>query len=219
MGLTVVSFVQTTGFSVGTGASPAQTHVALNGLILDLLYDATTSPTVSSVTNTAGDTWTQIPANSPYTPNPGHSVSHAIYYVPSTIGAVNDVITVVMSGAVLLALGVTEVSGQNVAAFYKTSNVGTGSSTAIATASLTLTGNAIIVATMFTNGGPASAGSGYTLANEDGGANLGFDEYHITGTSEAATATATSSAYFSILAAAFSEADAARRRTLLGVGL
>jgi hypothetical protein len=184
--------------------TPAQSHAAGN-LLVAVFSCQLAGATVSSVANTALDTWTPT-TNTPY-PETGGVNDELIYYTLSTHGNASDVVTITFSTTVnYLTATVYEFHSSTGTWSYVTDNTGSSpTGTAISTGVLTLAGASVIVATAETDASaPTTPGPGYTLTASDG-FGFTFDEYHITSTSEAATATANSSADWAILAAAFQE--------------
>lgn len=208
MALALVSVKR--GFNTGSNSigSAAGVHTAGNGLIALVQYQNNVSATISGLANTAGDTWTQIPANSPFQNTGSPANLQACYYVSSTAGHATDVVTATLTAnSGYTAIAVYEVSGQNTSSFYVTSSTGASTTgTGIATGTLTLSGNAIIVAIFETDGGatPTTGYSGLTVT--DGGAGFVWDMYKLTAASQTASATGAVSGKWGILAAAFAEA-------------
>lgn len=211
MALAVVSVQRTsTPTSTNTVSSGTQSHAAGNALVMLLQFQNNAAATVSTVSNTAGDTWTQIPANSPFNDNVsggGTENFQAIYYVTQTLGNVSDNVTVLFSAASgYNTMSVYELSGHDTtAAFYVTSNKGSSATgPAIATGTLTLAANSIIIAILETDGGPTPT-TGYTglTRNDTGG--FVWDMYKLTASSQTASATAAGAGKWGVLAAAFLE--------------
>jgi hypothetical protein len=189
--------------------TPAQAHAAGN-LLVAVFNCQLAGATISSVGNTAGDTWTPT-TNTPYPEVGGGVNDEIIYYVLSTVGNASDVITITLSAPVSYLTATVFEFHSSVGSFsYVSDSPGSApSGTAISTGVLTLSGPSVIVAQAETDASaPTTPGPGYTL-NANDGFGFTFDEYHITSTSEAATATANSSAGWGILAAAFKEVSAA----------
>jgi hypothetical protein len=182
-----------------TFTTPAHTHAAGNLLAL-VLQSQLAGASVSSVTNTAGDTWHATT----HTPQAGTGQNlQLIYYVNSTLGNASDVVTLVMSGSTnYTTITCYEFSGCDATAPYVAdSGASAGSGTAINSGVITLAGSSVIVATYETDGASSTPGPGYTQTTTDTNSVV-YDAYHMTATSEAATATAGAGAWV-ILAAAF----------------
>jgi hypothetical protein len=202
--------------SASTLSSTACSHLAGSLLVAMSYHDP--GVTISSVANTAGDTWTQ--AGSTLTTLDGSKID--IYYAMNSIGNAADVVTWTYSGAVVYrAFSVLQFSGAATTSALITAPAGsTGTSTSAATSSLSISQNAVICAFgLFDAGAAVTVGSGYTGTNfaiTGDAATYFFSEYKIVTTGQTATATGTSSNW-AIQAAAFKEATAATTRRSSGM--
>lgn len=183
-----------------TVISPAQSHTTGNTLAALMQFQG---PTISSVTDTAGNTYTAT-TSSPFT-NVGGTNRQAIWYAKNITGNASNQVTATFAASyAYLTITVYEFSGCDTVAPFIADSTGTSASgTAIATGTLTLSTSSVIVAIYESDAGPGSTGgTGYTKNTAD---DNGFisDEYHITSTSEAASATGAGSAGWGILGAAF----------------
>lgn len=203
--------------------SPAQTHTAGNLLVVVLEAQLQIGPTtITSVSDlsSGANTFTVTPST-PFNESGGAN-AFAIYYAKNITGVASNVITVALSGSTsYCTITVYEFSGIDTTSPFVADSSGTAASgTAIATGTITLTGSSVIVAVYQASAAP-TAGTGYTQAQEDDNGFV-FDSYHLTASSEAATATMGGSALWGILAAGFKAAGGAATapcmRSLLGVG-
>lgn len=204
-----VSSAPTTGQTDGTTALTAsQSHTAGNLLVAVIQHQFLT---VSSVVNTAGDTWAKT-TSSPFRNTQGDNLQ-SIWYVLSTAGNANDIVT-----ATFTTLSHGAGTSYNTIACYEFNTSSgtwafdadsTGSSTtgtAIATGTVTVSGSDVIACVFETDGGNTPTSGSYTLSNEDAGAGFVWDGYHITSSSEAASATGAGSGKWGIIAASFKQA-------------
>lgn len=184
--------------------TPAQSHTAGNLLVVGISAQYTS---VSSVTNTAGDTFSKT-TSSPSVPTAANYES--IWYTLSTAGNASDVITANLSGKVggggtYNTICCYEFNTSSGTWTFGADSVGTAASgTAITTGSITLSTSGVIVANFESDGGntPTPA-AGYTLSNQDGGSGFTWDMYHITSASEAAAATGAAGGKWNIIGASF----------------
>lgn len=208
-------------------AFPSVSHTAGNTVIVVVSQQGVAN-NISSISNTALDTWQHAGSEFAGT---GQTNLLNIYYVCSTAGNGSDVVTVNLgSSAAFRAGSVYEFSGMDTSTATSCLNTtasgtaGGGVTTAIATSSITLSASSeVIVAIMEMDGSTATAGTGYTLRAQ--GAFFAA-EYHITSSSEAATATAATNGKWTILAGAFKGAAGVGGATswfpgmtMLGVGM
>lgn len=196
--------------TASTLTSAAMGSSVTSGSLIVVVIQAQSSGTaISSITDSVGggtNTYT-VTAGSPG--NNGGNNYEYIAYATNVTGGSSFTVTVTFGSSVAyFCFAVYEISGADTTAPFVTDGKGQGSSTTPATASLTLTGNSVILAIAESDSGSFSAaGSGYTKFQTD---DNGFieDEYHITSSSEAATFT-TGNAPWGIIAAAFKEAGGA----------
>lgn len=210
MALAFVSRANTPTHTTGTTlSSPSQSHTTGNLLVVCIqAQDGGVVPT--SVTDTAGNTYTKA-TNSPSNNNGGVNYDY-IYYAKNITGNASNVVTSTWAtGWNYLAITVYEFSGADTTAPFVTDSKSAGSGFALSTGTLSLGGvSCVIVSFMEGDGGVPgmTAGTGYTGATTDDAGYI-FDEYHITSTDEAGTATQPTSANWGIGAAAFKVAAAA----------
>jgi hypothetical protein len=189
-----------------TVTSGNQAHTAGN-LLVAVFSGQTANNPISSIANTAGDTWTQAGSIFVGTSNTNYLY---IYYVPSTLGHATDNVTVTYHASVLQrALTVYEFSGHDTSSPLNTTASGSATTgTAIATSSITLAASEeAIVAIMETDAGGTPTGTGVFAGNVSVPINFFATMYGITSANAAATATGTSSAKWEIFAAAFKVAS------------
>lgn len=194
----------------GTSASAGSVAVTYgsttaSGNLLVALITRTTGHAVSSVTDSAGNSWVQA----------GTTLSNAdnndfdIWYAKNATANAGAVTATLASATTYLQMAIYEVSGADTSAPYDTSATGSGFGTAVASGTLTLaTANEIIFAMVIATPPGVTQGTNYTGTNYTvtGDANAYFlAEYHIVTANEAATASA-SSGNWGILAAAFKAA-------------
>lgn len=206
MAITFVSRKGTSTPQSGTTTTTGtQSHTAGNLLVV-VAYHQSSGATVSSVANTAGDTWTKSP-KSPQVDGFVRQVE--IYYTLSTAGNASDQTTVTYSGIeTYTGASVYELSTNAGGFIFLDDQVGAGTSTTPATATLTAANPAVIIAgESFGAAGGWTAGTGYTAFGLDGGGTGSFagDEYHIVTANEAASGTLSGSAGWLMIAAAFGE--------------
>lgn len=189
--------------------SPATAHTA--GNLLVALISCSQGSSVSSITDTAGNTWIQ--AGEEWV---GASTNRKrIYYAWNCLGHAANVITVNFVAAVTYRVVVVQqFSGvDNVRNPYLDFRVGSGSGTAISTRSFNpFASESVITGIMVNSNDSISAGSGYNLVNFaiTGDATKYFgDEYQITSTAVAVTATGANSSW-DILAVAFASVKTPR---------
>lgn len=179
--------------------------VTSGSLLVVLIQAQSGGAAVSSITDSVGggtNTYT-VTAGSPS--NSGGANYQYIAYAKNVTGGASFNVTVTWGSAfAYFCFAVYEISGADTTAPFVTDSTGSGSSTAATTGTLTLTGNSIICAIAEADAKGFVAGTGYTLFQTD---DLGFisDEYHITGSSEAAAMTV-GSGNWGIMGAAFKEA-------------
>jgi hypothetical protein len=203
--------------------SPAAAHTAGNLLVALMTFDAS-GGNFSSITDTAGNTWIQ--AGTETLAGPGNNKLR-IYYAYNCLGNASNVVTVNLSaGTVYRSLVVLQFSGIQTSSDPLSDNkAGTGSSTSIASSSLTVTASSeVICAIIIGVHDTIVGGSGYTLTSFaiTGDPNKYYaDEYHIVSASEAATGTQSTGSW-DIKAASFKIALAIainNNRTLMGAGI
>lgn len=204
-----IAFVnRTEGFSTSVGSSSqaaaAASHTAGN-LVWAWLYTQTNL--TATLADTAGNTYPQI--GSAFAPTVGF---FSMFYAKNIIGNASNIVTATFStptigGSTYVALGVRQFSGcDTTSPLVGTLQTGSGTGTAIASGTVTVSGQSVICAGI--EGNPTLvAGSGYSLTPmTDGFGGFTGDEYHITSANEAATATAGSAGLYGIIAVAFKAA-------------
>lgn len=145
---------------VTTGTS----HTAGNSLIALIAWGG--SATISSISNTASDTFNLCTGTNGATPA---GTNYAIYVAHSINGNASDVTTVSLSGsASYRSLIVVEYSGLDTTSTCETAAKGSGGTT-VTTASFSpaASGNLNIALGVPENSGNWTAGSGYTIVIED----------------------------------------------------
>ena len=201
-----VSRVQNGGAASSTTvASPAQAHTA--GNLLVALVHWNDAPTFSSIADTAGNTWTFT--GTQLDPTNNHLRN---YYAWNCLGNAANIVTATFSsGALYRNITVYEFSGvQTSSDPIDQEKSGTGSGTAISTASFTVSASSEVIINQIIATEPITDAT-YTLVNfavTGDAAKYFADAYHITSSNESATATATSGSW-GALAASFKIAAAA----------
>lgn len=196
-----------TSSAVSSTSATFSTATAAGSLLVLLYQNNNFANNVTSITDSAGNSWVQ--AGSELANGSNHL---GIYYCKNAIANAGTVTVNWATATFYGAIQIMEITGADTSAPLDTGNgvkTGTGTGTALASASFTLSSPEIIVAFSVSNGPPVSAAGGYTLNNFAvvGDANKYFSgEYHVTSASEQAVATQTSSAGWSIIAAAFKQA-------------
>lgn len=209
-GSSTISFVQrcgTTAANGGLGHSCTFTGaVSVGDLIAVGVQSQQTTAWIITATTCAIGTVTTTP-HSPVT-NSGNT--EWLFYGLVTTGATagNCQITATTTGTPNYAsMSAYDLSSPNATTPLLTDLSGMGTSATITSGSLTISGHAIIIAQMEGSAGNLSAfGASYTGFSQDHATALNgyaHDEYHVVTTSDAATATQTSSSTFAIVAAAF----------------
>lgn len=210
-----ITLVSRSPFASGVSPflSTATAHTAGNLLVLVAQHQGGLVNPITSVTNSAGDTW-QKTTSSPYWPNNGGSPNtEEIWYTLSTSGHAADVVTVLLNTASYTFLSLLEFDG-GVWSFLADSAAANTTPSVITSGSLTLSGSSVIVAQLEVDNGSFTPGTGYTKLSPDG--TYIYNEYHIVSVSEAATGTGAGGLPWLILAAAFTTVIAstvAARRT------
>lgn len=215
-------FVSRVATSAGTNSttmvSPSQTHVAGNLLVAVFQHQFQSSADISTVANTALDTWTQTPK----TPQ-GTNVNHQeIWYVLSTAGHVADIVTGTTTGSnSYTTVAVYELSTDSGVWSFVTDAKAVGNSTAISSGTLTITQSSVLIGMYETDTGAQPTSPSGTQASSDGGSFI-WDSYQITSSSGAVSATQGSNNW-TIIAAAFTAGagggcTAKPTLALLGVG-
>lgn len=209
MALAFVSRANTPTHATGTSvASPAQSHTTGNLLVV-CIQAQSGGTALSSVTDTAGNTYTKT-TSSPV--NNGGGVNYDyIYYAKNVTGNASNIITATWAVSYnYLAIAVYEFSGADTTAPFVTDSTGSGASTNMTTGTLSLGGVSCVIVAIMENDSAnvTAAGTGYTKAITDDGGYI-VDEYHITSTDEAATATQAANLAYGIIGAAFKVAAAA----------
>lgn len=147
--------------------------------------------TITSITDTAGNTYTQIGSAFDI----GNNSLNCLYqwYAKNTIANASDVLTINYSNAngsyfTMVTYQFSGVDTVNPLVTSGTGSIGNVGAT-VSTPTLTLTGSSVIVAGTEMDGQPITAGSGYTLTRvTDGFGGYTADEYQFTSTSQTASA-------------------------------
>jgi hypothetical protein len=207
----------------GTSVSKSVSHAA-GHLLLVFVRCKPNNLTVSTILNTAGDSFVSCGSTSVDTSN----YRTELFYVANSKGNAADNTTVTMNGTVTdLAIAVLEYSGQATGTPFDKAITGNGASgTAWSTASLTpananeLCVSFAVATTAFTG----TVGTGYTIAGNNGTTGNVWGE-HILGTSSAQTGAWTSSVNegWQVVQAFFSDTNiiaptSARMLASLGAG-
>lgn len=192
------------------GSIPSINCAAANHTTGNLIYvwvNTQNGGVSGTVTDTAGNTYTQI--GTPTQENPtGGTNWESQFYAKNITGNASNVVKFTASGiANYTAIAAYQVSGCDTVSPFVTSSTGTSSGgNPLTTGTLTLTGPSIILGGMESDTQNLTAGTGYTLVViSDGLGGYTATEYHITSTSEACTANGLGSQYV-IVAAAFQAA-------------
>lgn len=206
--LTLVSRTATsTGVTASSVAAPAQTHTAGNLLVALVFHEGAgfdPPSEVTGITNTAGDVWSKT-TSTPYDDPVNSSYVVEAWYVLSTKGATNDVVTATLNANTpYCTIVVFEINNSAGSFLYNMDSVGShnASSTAITTGTLTITGESVVLALYETDAGSPPTSPSGTQGSSDGGGRV-YDSYQFTSTSGAASATSSGVGGWTILAAAF----------------
>lgn len=165
--------------SATTVASPSMSHSAGNLLVASFrIYPS--AITISSVADTAGNTWHQAGTRLV----DSFDSTESMYYAYNCLGNAANVVTATLStAATYRAISVTQFSGVRTATDpLLDAQSGTGTGTAMATATLNATGNVVVVAFAFSISAGLAGGTGFTMTpfSVTGDATLYFaDEYRI----------------------------------------
>lgn len=208
-----IAFVQRCGTTVGNGNLGVSCTFSGAVTTGDLIVVGVGSQqnTAQTITASGGCTIGTVTATT-HSPeaDPGSGNFEWIYYatVSAGSGAGTCNIQAATTGAPNYhTMAAYELSGQNASPFVIDVAANGSATTAITSGTVTVSGNSIIIAQLEASaGGLSSFGAGYTGFSQDNATALnGFvhDEYHAVSSSEAATATQSSSSTFVILAAAF----------------
>lgn len=208
MSIAVVN--ETDKFTGGFGATvitDAISHTAGNPIVATVSWaeDASFSSDITSITNTAGDTF--VPAASRFQWNTNNYFQQ--WYCAASLGDGSDVVTVNFNGvfgAFNRGVAVIQLSDADASPF---DDSGTGSDTSGTTAStdtIIVSGNAIIIAVVTNPFSSLTVGSGYTGAVFADTTTLLY-EYKIVSASEAATA-GCANANWGIIGSSWKEAGA-----------
>lgn len=167
---------------------PVQDHAAGNMLVVGV-YTAFGTVSVSSISNTAGDTFT-LCTGSKLAPDEVIEWWHT----PSSAGSAVDVITVTLTGARNASIVSFEVSGQASSSPFETAATGSATGTSVTSASFSpaASGNLNLAYHSVIDGtaGAWTAGTGYTLSAHETANNI-RSEYRIGAPAGAQTASAT----------------------------
>jgi hypothetical protein len=207
----------------GTSVSKSVSHAA-GHLLLVFVRCKPNNLTVSTIANTAGDTFVSCGSTSVDTSN----YRTELFYVANSKGNAADNTTVTMNGTVTdLAIAVLEYSGQATGTPFDKAICGNGASgTAWAAPSLSpLNANELAVSfAVATTSFTGTVGTGYTIAGNNGTTGNVWGE-HILGTSSAQTGAWTSSVNegWQVVQAFFSDTNiiaptSARMLASLGAG-
>lgn len=163
-----------TGTSSSTIVSPAHSHTAGNGIGV-LIRGGAVGLTVSSVTNTAGDTFTRAAAS--YVSN-GQITD--VWYTCNTAGNASDVVTATLSASNSYnVMVVFEITNQNPASCLDTATNGTstGGTNTVTSSSFTPLANDFIAAIsgQDCSAGAWTAGTGYTILLNETGSGVGTE--------------------------------------------
>lgn len=154
-----------------------------------------------TVTDTAGNTYNEIGSAA----NNGANFVHH-FYAKNITGNTSNVITIHFTGASgYTVIGVYQASGCDTSSPLDAHSETNGSSSAISSATLTISGSAALIIAGIEGDSPAiSGGSGYTLTTvTDGIGGFTADEYKVVSASETATANQNSALGWAIVAAAY----------------
>lgn len=161
-----------------------------------------------SVTDTAGNTWTQI--GSVLHPNPGTGVNYIYQFSTENItGNAADVVTFHDTSVMgtYEAMGVEQFSGFNVASPAVLSSTGTNTTgTALTTGTIANTTSCAYAGGMEGDGQPLTAGSGFTLTSITSGSGYTGFEYNVTASAIAVSASQSLSDPWGIVGANFCNA-------------
>ena len=179
-------------------STPARAHTAGNQLIFGVSYQGT--PTITGVTNTAGDTFTQI----------GSEVTNGVnkvrlYYAYNITGHASDVCTINISAGsfTFVIVNVIELAMDGTADPLQGTNQASGTSTTISTGSITVTDPAAIIAMCETDGGDANGSNGHLAIPFNGSSGQFFYSTLKFVTASEAAELAQASAAFAIIGASF----------------
>jgi len=209
--LRIVSRVQGGASASATSVdSPVQAHSA-GGLLVVLLTWSDSAPTISTVTDLAGNAYEQAGTTVTQEGN-----KYAIYFKANCLGHAANVVTVAWSGSVAYrSIVVLEIAGDFSNTGSALTDTATGTAiggTSIASGTLTLADDEEIIVAIMVASPTITGAGGFSLTNfaVTGDASKYFaDEYQIVTVDMAAQATISLSAAWGILAASFREPGAA----------
>jgi hypothetical protein len=201
--------------SATTIVGGSQTHTAGHALVA-LISVASGAGTVSSISNTASDSWTSLGS---YTDSVTTNMRYEIWYVTSTAGATNDQATATLSASSTnRSITVYEVYGQKVSSMAGNTSSNASTGTAISSGSVTTTDpyevifsvgraiNTYAPCNRCQNQAHIVGTNGFTLSDftypSYAQVLTYFDEYKVVTASAAATATAPGNSFISAFAAA-----------------
>jgi hypothetical protein len=171
-GSSSIEFVnETHGYGSGSAttiAASATSHTAGNllAVIVGNSKSGTSGVTVSSISDTAGNTYTFIDKRTEYNSSSGYTGDIEIWYAKNISGNANNVVTATFSASTeYREISVLQYSGADTSAPYDVSNTGTGTSTSQSTAASTTTyADEVIVAGYYEAAtGTFTAGTNFAL--------------------------------------------------------
>jgi hypothetical protein len=191
-----------TGIATNGGAYTTTLNTVSGHLVVVMLTNQTAN-NISSVTDTIGNTYTRVGSELS-----GGGNLFNIFYAVSTSTNASNVITVTLTGfSSYRTIVAYDISGQVLNSVpLNTFATSSANSNSITSGTITLQAPSEIITAIMIQTPPITGGSGYTLTNFNatGDTNAYFaDEYHVTSSSEAATATGTGGGNFTIFAASF----------------
>lgn len=205
-------FTQSSVSTLATASASTTT-----GNLIWVWANAQNSGATITVTDTAGNTYTQI--GTPVQSNPGGGgVNYGYqFYAKNITGNASNVVTMHGTFAGYTVIAMYEISGLDIVSPLVDNKTAAGTGNPAATASLTLSGSSIILAGTEQDGQSIVAGSGYTLTRiTDGLGSYTADEYQITSTSQTASVTSGGGGW-QMVAAAFKAASSVSPSTFTGV--
>jgi hypothetical protein len=196
------------GSTSGTSATVGPKALTAGNLLVLIVACKSTALTVSTITDTAGNTFTSCGANSVSTAN----FRTEVFYVPNARANASNTVTVTMSGTVTdLNLAILQYSGAATTSPFDVAVTSTGSGTALTSGSFTPSttnevGVAFGIQTNAVTGD--TAGTNYTLRDSGLGTATCFlggeDRLLLPAGAQTATMTANASATWQMVVAVFS---------------
>lgn len=214
-----LAFVQRKNASATAGSSLATGNFGTNpvaGNMIEVVIqvqNVTFPITVTSVTDTLGNTYVATPG-SPMQQATGGGVNWQFIFYAKNIsgGSANSVTANFDQTSSYTTITAKEVSGADTTNPFVTESEASNTGTSISTGTLSLTGLSCFITEIFESDGAGATSTtptpftGYTQFMADAIGYL-WDGYHITSTDEVAGATCPTSAGWSIIAAAFKAAS------------